>query len=71
MRDTAGDVVVRVYEALGVRQRATIRPGFRATEAHPVDLLERPREEPDLETHPAQVTVVLRPFQILTVRFGR
>ena len=69
--DRSGDVVVRVYEALGVRQRASIRPVFRATEAHPVDLLERPREEPDLETHPAQVTAVLRPFQILTVRFGR
>jgi alpha-mannosidase len=69
--DRSGDVVVRVYEAWGNRQRATIRPGFPATGAGTVDLLERPRAEPGVQLDPAGVTAELRPFQILTVRFRR
>jgi alpha-mannosidase len=69
--DRSGDVVVRAYEALGNRQRATIRPGFPATRVVAVDLLERPRDEPSVDLDPEGVTAVLRPFQILTLRFGR
>jgi alpha-mannosidase len=69
--DRSGDVVVRLYEALGDRQRATIRPGFAATGVVAVDLLERPRAEPGVALAPGEVTAVLRPFQILTLRFRR
>jgi alpha-mannosidase len=69
--DRSGDVVVRVYEALGNRQAAMIRPGFRATRVVAVDLLERPRDEPCANLDPGGVTAVLRPFQILTLRFRR
>jgi alpha-mannosidase len=69
--DRSGDVVVRVYEALGSRRRATVRPGFRATGVVAVDLLERPREEPGAQLDPARVRAELRPFQILTLRFRR
>jgi alpha-mannosidase len=69
--DRSGDVVVRIYEALGNRERATVRPGFPATGVVPVDLLERPRQEPGADLDAARVTAVLRPFQILTLRFRR
>jgi alpha-mannosidase len=69
--DRSGDVVVRAYEALGNRQGATIRPAFPATEVVAVDLLERPRDEPGVDLDPEGVTAVLRPFQILTLRFRR
>jgi hypothetical protein len=36
-----------------------------------VDLLERPRDEPSVDLDPEGVTAVLRPFQILTLRFRR
>jgi len=69
--DRSGDVVVRIYEALGDRQRTTIRPDFHATQVVAVDLLERPRNEPSTDLDPQGVTAVLRPFQILTLRFRR
>lgn len=67
--DRSGDLVVRVYEALGARTRARVSWDLRAAGASIVDLLERELEPlPDA----AGGTVVrLRPFQILTLRIHR
>jgi alpha-mannosidase len=69
--DRSGDLIVRVYEALGRRATATVRASCATTEVDPVDLLERRRDEPALAVHDGAVTVELRPFQILTLRFSR
>jgi alpha-mannosidase len=70
--DGSGDVVVRLYEALGGRARARLRPSFAATGARVTDLLERPADGGDLPVDPdGAVPVELRPFQVLTVRLGR
>lgn len=42
--DGSGDVVVRLYEALGSYRQATLRPGFDWSAVSQVDLLERPHE---------------------------
>jgi alpha-mannosidase len=59
--DRSGDVVVRVYEPLGVPGTATLRASFPVRAMVLTDLLERTTGEtgPDLR---------LRPFQIRTVR---
>jgi alpha-mannosidase len=67
--DRSGDVVVRLYEALGARAATTVRLGFTATRADAVDLLERRLGAADLTGQ--DVAITLRPFQILTLRFGR
>ncbi|MFE9858951.1 alpha-mannosidase [Streptomyces sp. NPDC005780] len=67
--DRSGDVVVRLYESGGTRARTTLRAGFPVASARITDLLER-----DLEGAAApavrgpEVTLSLRPFQILTLR---
>jgi alpha-mannosidase len=65
--DRSGDVVVRLYEALGARTTAVLRPGFPASSARSVDLLER--LVGDLLVFDQGVAIELRPFQIVTVRF--
>jgi alpha-mannosidase len=67
--DRSGDVVVRVYEALGARAAATMRLGFPVTRADVVDLLERPTASAELGDQ--EIGLTLRPFQILTLRFAR
>ena len=67
--DGSGDVVVRLYEALGTPGRLR---GSRATFDHAsvaeTDLLERPLPEPvALDGDRLR----LRPFQIVTLRFER
>ncbi|MFJ2116580.1 alpha-mannosidase, partial [Streptomyces sp. NPDC087850] len=71
--DRSGDVVVRLYESLGGRTHSRILPGFTHTGATVVDLLERPLadEQPLTVDEDGAVTVALRPFQILTLRFRR
>ncbi|MFF4954304.1 alpha-mannosidase [Streptomyces chattanoogensis] len=65
--DRSGDVVVRLYESRGGRAAGTLSPGFPVERATVTDLLERPlREEAGGPT--SDVTVELRPFQILTLR---
>jgi alpha-mannosidase len=70
--DGSGDVVVRVYEALGGRARARLTLGFAATSVETTDLLERPLPDgtAELDTD-GVVALALRPFQILTLRFRR
>ncbi|MEU8781902.1 glycoside hydrolase family 38 C-terminal domain-containing protein [Streptomyces sp. NPDC048637] len=65
--DRSGDVVVRLYESQGGRATGTLSPGFPVERATVTDLLERPLHEE--EGGPtSDVTVALRPFQILTLR---
>jgi alpha-mannosidase len=64
--DQSGDVVVRLYEALGGRATATVRASFGIAGAEVVDLLERPLDT--AEVTEAGIPLSLRPFQILTLR---
>ena len=69
--DRNGDIVVRVYESLGGRARSVLRTSFPVSEADIVDLLERPTGETlAVETtgDGAAIPVVLRPFQVLSLR---
>ncbi|MFJ3492630.1 alpha-mannosidase [Streptomyces sp. NPDC086091] len=68
--DTSGDVVVRLYESRGGRARGTLRAGFPFHGVQVTDLLERPLE-PGAVDEDGAVPVVLRPFQILTLRLNR
>lgn len=62
--DRSGDVVVRLYEAHGGRARASISTSFAHRGIQETDLLERPLAD-------ASAEVVLRPFQVITLRFTR
>lgn len=74
--DRSGDVVVRLYESLGGRGRARVRPGFTLAGAEVVDLLERPDPEiaalaPHTLAEDGTVQVDLSPFQVVTLRLRR
>ena len=70
--DNSGDVIVRVYEAHGTRARARVIRSFDATEVFETDLLERPvAAAAAIATDDAGVTLELRPFQLVTLRFVR
>ncbi|WP_405775819.1 alpha-mannosidase [Streptomyces sp. NBC_00859] len=64
--DRSGDVVVRLYESAGGRADATVGFGFPVGRADITDLLERPLRETAADS--GQLSVSLRPFQILTLR---
>lgn len=67
--DRSGDVVVRLYESGGGRVRTTLRAGFPVAAARITDLLERDLEGAAAPAfHGSEVTLSLRPFQILTLR---
>ncbi|MCI1661669.1 MAG: glycosyl hydrolase-related protein [Actinomyces sp.] len=73
--DRSGDVVVRLYEAAGARNRATVAFGFPVGRVAEVDLRERPLapEMPHargLRVSGQGVDVELRPFEILTLRIA-
>lgn len=70
--DHSGNVIVRLYEAFGSRARATVVPGFAWTRVVETDLLERTRDSVALESESeSSVVVILRPFQLVTLRFER
>jgi len=60
-------VVVRLYEPLGARARVRVTPSFETTGAEVVDLLERPLEGDAWDGE----ELMLRPFQIVTLRWRR
>ncbi|MFC1434923.1 alpha-mannosidase [Streptacidiphilus sp. N1-3] len=67
--DGSGDVVVRLYEALGGRAACTLRTGFPLAAATLTDLLERPLAPTEpLTQDGGALALALRPFQIVTVR---
>jgi alpha-mannosidase len=61
--DRSGDVVVRLYEALGGRASATLTANFPLAGAVITDLLER-----ELAPLDGGLALTLRPFQIVTLR---
>ncbi|MDH6235879.1 glycoside hydrolase family 38 C-terminal domain-containing protein [Cryobacterium sp. CG_9.6] len=73
--DASGDVIVRLYEAHGSRARAALRHTFTAVDVYPTDLLERrlvvPPPRPSASWSGQVVTLELRPFQLVTLRFVR
>ena len=66
--DRSGDVVVRLYEALGGRATATLSPSFPVLGAVETDLLER---DLDRDALGDGLALRLRPFQIATIRLRR
>ncbi len=66
--DRSGDVVVRLYEALGTRATARITADFAHAAVVETDLLERPLAEPVCLDGGS---LRLRPFQLVTLRFSR
>jgi alpha-mannosidase len=70
--DPAGDVVVRLYEALGGRAAGRLSFGFGVDAVVVTDLLERPLDTGPLPVDGENsVEVSLRPFQVLTLRVTR
>ncbi|MCJ1708787.1 glycoside hydrolase family 38 C-terminal domain-containing protein [Microbacterium sp. VKM Ac-2923] len=74
--DRSGDVIVRVYEALGRRAATTLTPGFAVASVSEVDLLERPLGDEmarsrHLAHDDAGIALELRPFQVVTLRLAR
>ena len=69
--DGSGDVVVRLYEALGTRTHATLTTGFSFANARQVNLLERDVTPDGSSVGGDGVRLELRPFQIVTMRFSR
>ncbi|SDK00366.1 alpha-mannosidase [Nonomuraea maritima] len=67
--DESGDVVVRFHESRGGRARATLTPDFPFTEVVTTDLLERPTGEANGAD--GAVSLTLRPFELVTLRFRR
>ncbi|MEU6824244.1 glycoside hydrolase family 38 C-terminal domain-containing protein [Streptomyces atriruber] len=70
--DGSGDVVVRFHESRGGRAKATLSTGFAAGSVAVTDLLERPLAgvtAPELADD--AVSVTLRPFELVTLRFTR
>jgi alpha-mannosidase len=69
--DGSGDVVVRLYEALGGRATARLDLGFAASAVTETDLLERPFDGGPVPVFDgAGVELALRPFQVVTLRFS-
>jgi len=71
--DRSGDLIVRLYEAHGSRARARVIRHFEATDVTETDLLERPLAAPraSLAADGPALTLELRPFQLVTLRFTR
>jgi alpha-mannosidase len=67
--DGSGDVVVRLYEALGARANIRLELGFAATACVETDLLERPIDG-ERALDDGAVALTLRPFQVVTLRFS-
>ncbi|HSU36624.1 MAG TPA: glycoside hydrolase family 38 C-terminal domain-containing protein, partial [Propionibacteriaceae bacterium] len=70
--DGSGDVIVRAYESTGARVRGRIAPSFAVSSIAETDLLERPITASGLTSGEAGAAALeLRPFQLITLRFGR
>ena len=70
--DGSGDVVVRLYEALGRRTHARLDVGFAVTGVVETDLLERGvAADAVVAASGSTVELELRPFQLVTLRLAR
>lgn len=71
-QDGSGDVVVRLYEALGQRAHARLDAGFEVTGVTETDLLEREVDAAAVSSvSGGAVELDLRPFQLVTLRLAR
>jgi alpha-mannosidase len=68
--DGSGDVIVRLYESLGQRSAARLTANFPVQRVSAVDLLERRVEAAGVEAGPDGAELLLRPFQLVTLRFA-
>ncbi|MBJ8340895.1 alpha-mannosidase [Antrihabitans sp. YC3-6] len=68
--DRSGDVIVRLYESRGGRADTTLTAGFDYSAFECTDLLERTTDGPATEGAEGAITLRLRPFQLVTLRFG-
>ncbi|MGU3409003.1 alpha-mannosidase [Microbacterium sp. M1A1_1b] len=71
--DRSGDIVVRLYEALGARTDTEVDLRLDAVSVEQVDLRERPLSDPALTARHfawtgGPVSLGLRPFQVVTLR---
>ncbi len=74
--DRSGDVIVRLYEALGRRANTVLLLGFTPSSVTEVDLMERPLaggmpRAREVLSEGNTVRVGVRPFQVVTLRFAR
>lgn len=69
--DGSGDVIVRLYESLGERSAGAVTANFEARTVQAVDLLERAVVAPGVAAGTDSAQLVLRPFQLVTLRFSR
>lgn len=68
--DRSGDVIVRLYEALGGRASTTLATSFSFQDVIETDLLEREADAGAVTAVAEQdVALSLRPFQLVTLRF--
>jgi alpha-mannosidase len=68
--DRSGDLIVRLYEAEGARSAAELSLGVPVVEAWRTDLLERD-EKTGRWRADEPITLVLRPFEVATIRVRR
>ena len=68
--DRSGDVIVRLYESVGSRAKATVvlDSVFQSPSVTVVDLVEEEVGSSPVEVDGHRVSVALDPFQILTLR---
>jgi alpha-mannosidase len=70
--DDSGDVIVRLYESWGQRSAGVLTTNFPVNGVQATDLLERPAQAPGVAASgEGKVELSLRPFQLVTLRFGR
>ncbi|MEO8220041.1 MAG: glycoside hydrolase family 38 C-terminal domain-containing protein [Specibacter sp.] len=70
--DRSGDVIVRLYEPLGARAKVTLNASFELLSAAENNLLEQPHDGGSVTTvEGSNVTIALRPFQIVTLRLKK
>jgi alpha-mannosidase len=69
--DGSGDVIVRLYESLGRRSAGRLTANFPVQSVVAVDLLERPVQASGVEPATDGAEMLLRPFQLVTLRCVR
>jgi len=70
-RDGSGDLIVRLYEALGASREAQVLWRFAASGVTAVDLLERGGRPTALTPFEGGARLSLRPFELVTLRVAR
>lgn len=68
--DGSGDLIVRLYEAIGGRAQTTLTLDGVASEIKTVNLLEHDFEQGETSTGSA-IELSFRPFEVITVRFSK